>query len=68
VRANGGMSDTEKSTAEQYRDKAEEIRLAAWRARTPEIRVQLFDLAERYERMAAHAGRRGSDRPPPEDG
>ena len=39
------MSETEKATAERYRDTAEEIRLMA--QRTPEIRIELFDLADR---------------------
>jgi hypothetical protein len=52
------MSETEKASAERYRDTAEEIRLVAQRTRSPEIRIELFDLADRYDRMAAHAARR----------
>ena len=55
------MSETEKDTAERYRDTAEEIRLVAQRTRSPEIRIELFDLAERYDRMATHAARRDGE-------
>jgi hypothetical protein len=55
------MSETEKATAERYRDTAEEIRLVAQRTRSPEIRIELFDLAERYDRMATHAARRDGE-------
>jgi len=58
------MSDPQQLTAEQCRATAEEIRLAAQRTHSPEIRVQLFDLAERYERMATHVGQRLSGRTP----
>ena len=53
------MSDAQQPTAEQYRKTAEEIRRAAQHIRSPEIRGQMLDLSERYERLAAHAGRRG---------
>jgi hypothetical protein len=49
------MSETQKPTAERYRDTAVEIRLLAQRTRSSEIRLELFDLADRYERMAVHA-------------
>lgn len=55
------MSETEKATAERYRDTAEEIRLVAQRTRSPEIRIELFDLAERYYRMATHAAQRDGE-------
>ena len=55
------MSEMEKATAERYRDTAEEIRLVAQRTRSPEIRIELFDLAERYDRMATHAARRDGE-------
>ena len=54
----GGMSETEKPAAERYSDTAEQIRLVAQRTRSPEIRIELFDLADRYDRMAMHAKRR----------
>jgi hypothetical protein len=52
------MSETEKPAADRYRDTAEEIRLVAQCTRSPEIRIELFDLADRYDRMATHAARR----------
>ena len=52
------MSEKQNSHAARYRETAEEIRLAAERTRSPEIRIELFDLADRYDRMAMHAKRR----------
>ena len=52
------MNETQNSSAERYRETAEEIRLVAQRTRSPEIRIELFDLADRYDRMAMHAKRR----------
>lgn len=52
------MSERQNSSADRYRETAEEIRLAAERTRSPEIRIELFDLADRYDRMAVHAKRR----------
>lgn len=43
-----------RSNADQYRDKANEIRKIARRAQTEEIRNELMILAERFERLAAH--------------
>jgi hypothetical protein len=40
------MSEKQNSNADRYRETAEEIRLAAERTRSPEIRIELFDLAE----------------------
>ena len=58
ISAHGGdMNDIQKTTAEQYRETAEEIRSVARRMRFPDIRVQLLDLAERYERLATRVGR-----------
>ena len=51
------MNDIQKTTAEQYHETAEEIRSVARRMRFPDIRVQLLDLAERYERLATRVGR-----------
>jgi hypothetical protein len=45
-------------TAEQYRDTAEGIRDMARRATSDEIRRELLDLAERYDRLAQRAQRR----------
>jgi hypothetical protein len=44
--------------AAYYREKAEEIRQFARRARTPEVIRELFELADRFVRMAAHVLRR----------
>jgi hypothetical protein len=52
------MGEKQQPTAERYGEIAEEIRGAAQRMRSPEIREQLLDLAERYEHLAAHARRR----------
>ena len=54
------MSEKQNSNADRYRETAEEIRLAAERTRSPEIRIELFDLADRYDRLAVHAKRRES--------
>jgi len=40
------MSEKQNSNADRYRETAEEIRLAAERTRSPEIQIELFDLAE----------------------
>jgi hypothetical protein len=40
-------------SADYYREKAEEIRRFAWRCPFPEISEELFELAERFDRMAA---------------
>ena len=40
------MSEKQNSNADRYRETAEEIRLAAERTRSPEIRIELFDLAD----------------------
>ena len=52
------MSEKQNSSADRYRETAEEIRLVAERTRSPEIRIELFDLADRYDRTAVHAKRR----------
>ena len=55
-------------TAEQYREAAEESRVAALRKRSPDIRVQLLDLAEPYERMATRVEGRVSSGTAPSGG
>jgi hypothetical protein len=45
-------------TAEQYRTTAAEIRETARRSQSEQIRRELLELADRYERLAAHAERR----------
>jgi hypothetical protein len=52
------MNDAPQPTADYYRERAQEIRRFAWRARSADIRLELFDLAKRFDRMAAHVERR----------
>jgi hypothetical protein len=52
------MGDVEPPPADYYRKKAEEIRQAAWRAHTLGVAGELFDLADRFDRMAAYVERR----------
>jgi len=49
---------------------ADNVREAARTAKIPEVRRELLELAERFERMAAYIERRypeGLDRSPPDD-
>jgi hypothetical protein len=48
------MDDIVPPTAEYYRDKAEEIRRVARRTHTQEAAGELLELAELFDRMAAH--------------
>jgi hypothetical protein len=50
--------DVESRTAEYYREKAEEIRQVARRAHTFEVVFELYDIADRFDRMAAYVERR----------
>ena len=52
------VNDLELPTAEYYRDKAAEIRLAARRISSPEVVRELLELAYLFDRMAAYAERR----------
>jgi hypothetical protein len=52
------VNDLELQTAEYYRDKAAEIRLAARRISSPEVARELLELAYLFDRMAAYAERR----------
>ena len=52
------MSEKQNSSADRYRETAEEIRLVAERTPSPKIRIELFDLADRYDCLAMHAKRR----------
>jgi hypothetical protein len=52
------VNDLELPTAEYYRDKAAEIRLAARRISSPEVARELLELAYLFDRMAAYAERR----------
>lgn len=48
-------NDDRQSRGEHYRDIADSIRQLARQTRYLEIREELFDLADRFERMAEHA-------------
>jgi hypothetical protein len=47
------VSDAQLARAEYYRQTAEEIRRFARQSRFPEISKELFELADRFNRMAA---------------
>jgi len=47
------MGDIEPPRADYYREKAEHIRRLARRVRTLEVAIELLDIADRFERMAA---------------
>ena len=55
------IDDIEPPTAECYRDKAEEIRHVARRARNREIAGELLELAVRFDRMATYADKRKAE-------
>jgi len=63
VATSSQMSDAPLPSAEYYRAVAEEIRQFAERSQLPDVRRELLDLAERFERMAERADRRQN---PPE--
>jgi hypothetical protein len=46
------MSDEQQASAGHYREIAEKIRQLARQARIPEAQQELFDLADRLDRMA----------------
>ena len=65
-----GMTDGPAPTAGYYRQVAGQIRAFAHEARVPEVRRDLLDLAERFERMALFVERRypnGRGSIPPQD-
>jgi hypothetical protein len=47
------MNSADQPTPEECRELAAELRQMAEQARLPEIKADLLDLAERFERMAA---------------
>jgi len=55
-----GMDHTTSSIADYYQEKAREIGRLASRSRSADVRLQLFEVAELFRRMAAHVGRRMS--------
>ena len=68
---NGDMVYEQGPTAGYYRKVAAEIRDLACRAQVPEVRSEMADLAERFDRMAAYVEKRypnGRGRLPPEGG
>jgi hypothetical protein len=52
------MDHTTSSIADYYQEKAREIGRLASRSRSADVRLQLFEIAEVFLRMAAHVGRR----------
>lgn len=58
------MSDSSpQSRAEHYRQIADSLLRLARQTRHPEVRQELLDLAERFERIAEHADKwEGADR------
>jgi hypothetical protein len=53
------VSDAQRPRAEYYRQRAEEIRQFARQSRFLEIGEELFELADRFDRMAVHLERWG---------
>jgi hypothetical protein len=53
-----GMDHTTVSIADYYHEKAREIGRLASQSRSADVRLQLFEVAELFLRMAAHVGRR----------
>jgi len=51
-------TDVPISNVDCYREKAQEIRSLAWRSRSVEVRLELFEIAEMFERMADRVERR----------
>ena len=52
------INDIELPSADYYRAKAEEIRRVARQARIVEVAGELLEIAERFDRMAAHVKKR----------
>ena len=57
-----GMTDEPAPTAAYYRQIAREIREYAQDAHLPEVRRDLLDLAERFDRMALYVEKRDPSR------
>jgi hypothetical protein len=62
------VSDAQLARAEYYRQTAEEIRRFARQSRFPEIGKELFEPAERFDRMAAFVESRQLARTPDQSG
>jgi hypothetical protein len=56
------MTDEQEPTAAYYRQVAEEIRGLARNAQTPDVRREMLEIAERFDRMADYVERRYPDR------
>ena len=53
----GRLVEAEQSKAARFREIAKAIRQTAGQANDPAVRVELFELANRYDRMAERAER-----------
>ena len=53
-----GMTKAVQPTADYYREKADEIRRSAQRASSAEVRLELLEIADLFERMADRVERR----------
>ena len=62
------MSDAQQPTPELYREAAEHLKQLARQSHLPDIRADLFDLAARFERMAAYLDAQRRLGTPPEAG
>jgi hypothetical protein len=56
------MADEQEPTAAYYRQVAKEIRDLATHAQNPDIRREMSEIAERFERMADYVERHYPDR------
>jgi hypothetical protein len=56
------MAEEQAPTAAYYRQVAKEIRDLATHVKTPDVRREMFEIAERFERMADYVERRYPDR------
>jgi hypothetical protein len=56
------MAKEQEPTAAYYRQVAQEIRDLATHSQNPEVRREMFETAERFERMADYVERRYPDR------
>ena len=54
------MSDEQRATGEHYREIAEKIRQVARQSHIPQIREELFELADRLDQMAQAVENDGS--------
>ena len=55
-----GMDHTTSSIADYYEEKARQIGRLASHSRSADVRLQLFEVAELFRRMAVHVGKRMS--------